>query len=185
VSEIDWASLRKTAEDGTRPLDDGDYGFVIDSASATFASTGSEMIKATLRVTTGPQAGRKLWTNFVVSPDSAWALKIFFSNMAALGLNDAYFAGKPSMEKIAADLVGRGGVATVGTREFQGSERNEVKNIKNGVGGTSILGIGGGGPSVPSMGPSSSPAPVMTPSVPSTPSTPPPPPPVAPTDASF
>lgn len=179
-NEINWAELRKSAEDGTRPLTAGDYTFVIEEATAKKASTGADMIVAKMRITSGPHAGRRLFNNFVLSPENPWALTMFFNRMAALGLDGNYFASNPRMEKVAQDLVGRGAVAEVGIRTWQGQERNEVTNIKTGAGPLGAgpgIGVpsptipGGSVPGVPGVpsGVSVPPPPVSAPPVPSVP----------------
>src|SRR5688500_10525307 len=119
------------------------------------------MIKVQFKVEAGPHAGRTLFTNFVLSPDSAFALTIFFRNMAALGFDDNYFAQlsesgldvKASMVTIAGALEGRKARVEVGTRVWQGQERNEVTNMTAPLGGASSASVGlpgvAGGPAIP------------------------------------
>lgn len=205
MADRSWAELRRDADEGTRPLPDADYIVTVASATATQASTGSEMIKLVLRVTSGPQAGRSLWTNFVLSPDNAFALQRFFRNLEAFGLDGRYLDTEPPMEKIAADLVNRSAVATVGSRLFQGAPRNEITALRStgsaGAAGTGpVVGQLTGVPGVPTLSPGvpvisspaapravSVPAPPQVTQAPTTPTTPtyPVPPPVPPTDPAF
>ena len=82
------------------------------------------------KITTGPHAGNTLVNDFTISPENANALGFFFRHMGALGLNSAYFATKPSIEKIAQDLVGRRCRADVIIDTWSGQERNKISNIK-------------------------------------------------------
>lgn len=144
MGEIDWASLKQQAEDATRPLPDGDYPVVVTKAELKKASTGADMIVAHLTVTGGALQGRIVFNNFVFSPEKAFALKMWFDALAAFGLNDAFFAQGPSLEQVAAALVNRTAITTVGTREWQGRQLNECKSFK--VGG--VAGVPAGVPSV-------------------------------------
>jgi hypothetical protein len=183
VSGIDWASLKKTADDATKPLPKDWYEVVVDSAERKTASTGSEMISVKLKVDAGPHAGRMLFTNFVLSPDSGFALSLFFRNMAALGITDEYFGQlsasgmdvQASLTSIAQVIVGRRARVEVGVRQWQGQDRNEVTNMQ--AASTGAGGVPGG--SGPITGPQASfaggpPVPPATPPVP--PSAPPTPP---------
>ena len=140
MSTRSWADLRKQGEDASKPLPDGWYNVQVVKADATEASTGSPMIKTQLRVTDGPHATRVLFTQFVLSVESPFALSIFFKNMGALGLNDAFFDNlmgaesdpKVGMVTVAANMIGRTARAEVGSRTWQGREMNEVKSLAEG-----------------------------------------------------
>ncbi len=128
MSEIDWAALQKEAQDTLIP--DGDYVAMVTKADATTASTGKPMIKLQLTIVEGPKRDRKLFTQIVLSAESPFALQRWFSNLACFGLDAGYFGTNPTIERIAEDLVNRGAVVTVGHREWQGSDRNEVASYK-------------------------------------------------------
>jgi hypothetical protein len=184
VSEntIDWASLH---QDSTTTLE-GEFPVVIVEATATKTNDQSkDMIKWKAKVESGPYAGRPLWGNFTISPESPGAMRILFSHLAVLGLDGAFFAANQHapVAVIAQALVGRKAVAEVGTRSWNGTEREEVKAWKpalGGPGGGTSLGVlggltGGGGsslggtPVAPSAGVSPAPkaaqSPVSGPSV--------------------
>ena len=177
TQSINWGDLKKAADDATKPAPIGDYVCEITKCEATTASTsGNPMLKATMRITDGPAAGKTIFNNFNVTLDSAFAMSIFFRHMAAFGLNDQFFAGGPAMEQVAAALVGRRANVTLGIRQWQGADRNQVDNV-TALGGLQMpVASSVAGPSVPSPGvPTStpSPTPVMTtPTTPATPSSP-------------
>lgn len=167
MSGINWQDLKKAADDATKALPSDWYDVVVKKADQKTASTGSEMISVQFEVATGPHAGRALFTNFVLTPDSSFALSIFFRNLAALGIDDAFFRqlsdsgmdAKASLTAIAGVLSDRRARVEVGTRVWQGQDRNEVKNMSaatTGPGGVpgspGPVGLPGGtvgGPPVP------------------------------------
>lgn len=172
--ELDWGALQtEAASAGVLP--DGDYDLIVVEATATTSSTGKPMIKVKMRVTTGPHKDKPVWNQFVISPESAMALRMFFQHMNAFGLDSAFFAQNPSMDVVAKNLVNRTCVATLSSREWQGVNRNEVKSISPAkAGGPVAPGIVIGAPVVY---PASSPTPVSTPVTPtSTKQASPPPP---------
>ncbi len=130
MSEIDWASLQKEATDVV--LADGDYVVQVAKAEATSSSNGKPMIKLQLVIVEGPKKDRKLFTQQVLSAESPFALQIWFRVLAAFGLDAQYFARNPkaTIDQIARELMNRGVIATVGTREWQGHPRNEVTGYK-------------------------------------------------------
>lgn len=173
MSGVNWADLKKTADDATKPLPKDWYEVVVDSADQKTASTGSEMIAVKFKVDSGPHAGRVLFTNLVLSPDSGFALSLFFRNLGALGIDDGFFnqlsaSGmdvRASLTSIAQTIVGRRARVEVGIRQWQGQDRNEVTNMQaatTGAGGVPggpgpigappVPGVVGG-PPVPPAGP--------------------------------
>jgi hypothetical protein len=135
-SIINWSDLHK---DATTVLT-GDFPVVVTSATAGASSTGKPMIKATLKIESGTFAGRTLLNNFNVTADNPSAMRIFFGQMSVLGLNTAFWNSNPTLEQVAAALVGRRAVVTVGSRQWQGTDREQIENWKPAVGGP-----GGGG----------------------------------------
>lgn len=128
MAEFDWSALQKEAEDTV--LAEGDYVAQVTKAEATTSSTQKPMIKIQFTIVEGPKRDRKVFTQFVLAADSPFALKRWFQNLAALGLDASYFGRNPSLAQIAQDLMNRGAVITVGIRQWQGNDTNEVKLIK-------------------------------------------------------
>lgn len=84
-------------------------------------------------VTTGPLAGRK-FKNWMTLSESVMdqypgLVAIWFKEMAALGLDDAFFEVEPSDAQVIAALKGRPARAQVGRRKKKGSD-DEVEDIK-------------------------------------------------------
>ena len=149
------------------PLPKGPVDAVVTAAEATKTSNGKTMYKMTWSVLTGPNANRKVWGNQVISPESPPALGIFFRQMAALGLGADYFSGNPSEEQVARDLVGRQATLVLDQKEYQGTLRNEIKDIRK------LAGVLPGGAPAPQVNTGGIPAPTSDPAqVPGTPKLP-------------
>lgn len=179
-----WGDLKKQADDASRPVPKDQYDVVVTKAELTTASTGSLMIKSQMKIVGGPYNNRTLFTNFVLSTENSIALSIFFKNMAAFGLDDAFFgslAGPDSdpevgMQTVAVTLVGRTARADVSIRTWQGQDRNEVgqfvKSTNQLVGlstGPTMTVNGATSAPVPNIGSVSAAAGASTPPVPSIP----------------
>lgn len=198
-TSVNWGALKKTAEDATRPLPNDWYVVSVVKAEAKVASTGSNMISATLEVQEGPHKTRRLFTNFVLSLENSFALGIFFRNMSAFGLDDAFFASiteypiEQGMEIIAQNLLHRPVRVNVGIRKWQGQDRNECTEFAVIPGGGPVAPGTVSGPAFVPAGPTATPAstptstptsptatpmtPTATPTTPMTPTTPTTPPP--------
>ena len=129
MANLNWGDLVKDASAGGNfePLPDNDYDFKVVEASTTTTQTGKTMFKLKAEVQTGPYAKRLIWDNLVVSPDSPNALGFFFGKMKALGLGAEFFATSPSNAQIEAALLNRTFRGTVGSRVYNGENRNELK----------------------------------------------------------
>src|SRR5688572_6146609 len=159
MGEIDWSQLQKDATDVVLP--DGDYVALVTKADATESSNKKPMLKLQLTIVEGPKRDRKVFTQIVLTADNPFALQRWFANLAAFGLDQGYFGRGPAMAQIAADLLNRGVIITLGAREWQGSLRNEVQNYKpyapNGPTPPGmILGVPTAGPSPVGPAPSAS-----------------------------
>jgi hypothetical protein len=168
--EYNWGEMHK---DATTALE-GEFPLVIVSAEAAKTSTGDkDMIKYKAKIESGPYVDRPLWGQFVISPESPVAMRILFSHLGVLGLDDKFFAANPTapVAVIAKALEGRRAIGVIGSREWMGAKREEIQSWKpalGGPGGSSSLGTLGGfnGSSVGSSG-----IPAGVPSSPSTPAT--------------
>lgn len=161
----------------------GDYDVEVAEATATRSSNGKPMIKAQMIVLSGGYARRRVFNNFVLSLENAQAMAIFFRHMKCFGLTDAFFAGlgaDGSMEAVATALVQRRARLTLGIRQWQGEDRNEVKQIMPYTGAPGPATGGPVGPTPPGAnvpGPAPLPPPIsVTGPQPPAPPLPPPPP---------
>lgn len=167
-----WAELY--AESGTASqqfevLPVGTYPCVVDSAEATRATTGREMLKVKFKVVEGhPNAGRTIYNNIVLVEDNPTAMSIFFRHMRAMGISEAFWANNPPFSQIAVAIAGQQCKVSIKHREYNGAMQPDVTNIAPPDGGTPLGGGAGGGAAVP-------PPPIPRAAAPATP----PPPPVA------
>jgi hypothetical protein len=191
VISTKWTTLKKQAEDATKALPDDWYDVTVVKADAVKAqSSGADMIKMTFKVTSGPHENRLLWTNFVLTPDSQFAMGLWFARLGAFGLDDAFFKGletadaslESDLNTIATTLVGRFARVQTNIRQWNGQDRNEIVSYVEPQGGplggtngpaTPMTGIPTSG-NVSSAAPNSPPVvPSGPPAVPSTTSAPP------------
>lgn len=144
MAERSWGDLHKDAMTTIT----GDFPVIIVEASAVKSQNDKDMIKYKAKIETGPYAGRALSGNFVVSPESSGAMRMFFLHMAVLGLDEGFWAANPTapMEHVAKMIEGRRAIATVGTRQWQGQDREEIQAWKKptGPGGSAPVGVLGG-----------------------------------------
>jgi hypothetical protein len=132
-STYNWAEMQQEA---TIVLE-GDFPVVAVKTEAVKSANGKDMIKVQFKIESGTYAGRKLFTNFVISPESPGAMRMFFTQLAVFGLDSAFFAsiaGQPPTA-IAQALDGRKAIAVVGKGVWQGTEREEIKGYKPALGG--------------------------------------------------
>jgi len=149
MTTIDFNALMKNAGEGFQPVPTGPYNAQVAKTEATMSSTGKPMIKVQLQIIGGPHDGRRLFDQFVISADSPNALNFFFEHMASFGLDRSFFASNPTMEVVAATLMGRQILVSVGIKQYKGADRNEVQAYRPITGGQ-IGGVTGG---VPGFGP--------------------------------
>jgi hypothetical protein len=130
MATANWADLVKAAEDaGFSNCPPGTYDVKVVAAEAKQTSAQKDMIVVKFEIIGGPHGGRKVPNNFVISPENANALGFFFRHMRALGLDSTYFNSNPPVAQVAADLVGKECRIEVGTRVWNGEEREDVKKI--------------------------------------------------------
>lgn len=166
MSEVNWSALKKSADNAMKPAPPGDHVVEIRKAEAVTNSSGNPMYKVQGVIVSGPAEGKTVFNNFNVTVDSEFALGIFFRHMAALGLDDAFFATGPNHAQVASALVGRRALWTLSIRQWQGQDRNQVDNIQPVTGPLAqSVGVAAAGPGNPTLPP--------TPKMPAGPATPP------------
>lgn len=157
----------------------GDYDVQIVEANATTASTGKPMIKVKMQVISGPHANTKVFNQFVLSMDNEKALAMFFRHMKSFGLDDNFFMSLGQLTDlgpVANALMSRQARVTLGIRQWQGEDQNEVKSVKplqgavapNGLPGAAIP-QPGAMPAAPGMVPTPQPTPAPVTPAPVTP----------------
>jgi hypothetical protein len=138
MTTYDFSKLLQDAKaGGAWPI--GDYDFEVGDTMVKTSSSGSgnEMIVTKLRCLVGPYAGKSITNNFVLTADNASALNIFFRHMAAFGLDENFFAqiGQGDLTPIASALRGRRARITIGHRQWNGTNQNDIKAINPLTGG--------------------------------------------------
>lgn len=136
--EMNWLQMHK---DATTVLE-GEFPVVITEATATTSSTSKPMVKIVAVIESGQYAGRKLYSQFVISAESPQAMRMFFAHMSVLGLNEAFWSTNPTTETLAETLKNRRATAVVQGREYQGSMREGIEGWKPALGGPGG-GVGG------------------------------------------
>ena len=131
MTTMPWSQLIAEAEAGGagEPVPEGPYRCEVTKAEAKTASTGKSMVVAGFKILDGPYAGRPLYNNFVLTTDNPNALAWFFKNMASMGLTKEFFGMNPSLEAVAAQLVGKRCILNVGVKSYNNEMRNEVKGV--------------------------------------------------------
>lgn len=141
MASINWNAYIKAAEDAGESIDDftpvpaGSYETKVLEASATKTKNGKDMIKVSWVIEGGPHAGRRLWSNLVVSPESPKAMAILIRQLTTLGVKPLMEAGA-SFEQIAAGLKDTLATLKVSVGEYQNKPKNEVDSIAGRQGGT-------------------------------------------------
>lgn len=108
----------------------GTFDGIVAEATLTQSSNGKDMIKTKLQVEGGKHHGKTFFTQFVISVDNPTALRMFFGNMKAFGLDKSYFESNPALEQVVAAIQGKRCRFTVGTREWQGVDRENVEKVE-------------------------------------------------------
>jgi len=130
TESLNWGELMSQVGDQLQPVPAGEYHVVVHSAEYKPSSTGKPMWKYTLKIQGGPQDGRNVWGQQVLTRDNPNALAMFFRFFAAIGLDQAYFAQNPNPQQVAEHMHGRTAIATIAIKPYQGEQRNEVKGLK-------------------------------------------------------
>ena len=165
-----WDELYKEAGETSGPLPAAEYDFQVQTAEHKMTQGSKDMYVLKTVVVSGPNKGKLVWNNMVVSPESQPAMEVFFRQMAALGLDGAFWKSKPTDDAICDRLKGRYFRGVVAIETYNGVERNKFKAIKPAVGG------GTGSASAPPPPPPPAPAAAPPAPAPVAAAAPPPPP---------
>lgn len=125
-----WSDMYAEAGEASGPLPASDYPFVIQGAEYKETSTGKDMYVIKAVVEDGPNKNRAVWHNFVVSPESAPAMEVFFRQMNVLGMGKDFWRSNPSNDQIINALKGRRFIGSVEVKAYNGVDRNNIKVIK-------------------------------------------------------
>lgn len=126
---VDFSSLRKEAQSSEPPAP-GSYTVQCMDADLATTSTGKDMIKCRYRVIGGPEDGKGIWDNFVLSTGNPTALDIFFRHIEAHGVNlDNYSTSQDDLIAIANRMVGAKVNVRIDHREFEGRVLPDIKSL--------------------------------------------------------
>lgn len=134
MSTINWNQYIAQAEaageslDEFTPLPAGSYDVNILKGEAKKTKNGKDMVVATYVVEGGPYAGRRLWHNFVVSPESPKAMAILIRQLSILGVRPL-LEQNATFEQIAAAIKDVALTVKVSVGEYGGKPKNEVDSI--------------------------------------------------------
>jgi hypothetical protein len=128
MTNIDWNSELDKVDEATKPIAEGPASFRIVEAKPTKASSsGNPMIRLSAKVEGGPDDGKVAFVNLVFPFDNPRAMKMTLRRLTGLGISaDLLKAENPSIEQIAAKLIGRLASGTVTHREWNGEVQNDV-----------------------------------------------------------
>lgn len=169
---INWGQMLEASGGAFEPLPKGTYNVAVKSAEATKTATEKLMFKVIFMIDGGPYNGRTMYHNIVVSPENPNAMRMFFLNMKAFGMDAEYFSTEPLPEQIAAALIGRPATVVIDHRLYQNQWRENVKTLMPRAGGPVNIGAmagvpAPGGAQMPAA-PAIMPAPANYPTVPAT-----------------
>jgi hypothetical protein len=160
MPNISWDNLVEAAGEAGKafePLAADTYPFVVSEAEVGESKTGKKSIGITAIVESGPNAKRKVWNTWYISPDSPNALAYFFREMAIFGLTIDFWKSGPSDEQIVSNLVNKrfiGGLKITEYPEGSGKRKNEFDSFAAPQGsatGNAAATVGAGSGSTPSI----------------------------------
>lgn len=152
---IAWGDLMNSAGGTFEPVPPGPYDVKVAQCEFSPTSNGKARWKTRLEILNGPHAGRLLFFDMTISPENQFALRFFFTHMAAFGLNQDFFNQRPNPDQVTNALMGRMARATVIHDTYQGQIRDKIKNLEPLPGGVP----GAGGPVIaPAPVPGTAPA---------------------------
>lgn len=130
TNEIDWMSLKKEADDATKPVPKADYA--VENVKVTYKpnSAGNPMYVIEAKIMEGAHAGRSITSNFSLTVDKPAAMAFFFRHMKGMGLTDEFWETKPKPEAVAEILLRRRSIWSLDIGEYLGNPRNVVSDVK-------------------------------------------------------
>lgn len=135
MTSTNWLDLLNEAKQngGSQdfgPIPGGEYHLKVLEAETRQTQNGKTKYTIKAQVQAGPHAGRLVWDDLIVSPESAGAMGFFFRKMAALGLGKEFFATGPSDDQITGGLKDREFLGKVIVDNYGGKDRNKIDGYK-------------------------------------------------------
>jgi len=123
--------LKKREDAGLELFPVGVYDVkVIGAESKVNDNSGRKTFIVQYEVVSGPLAGRKLKNWMTIVEEYPGLVALWFKDMAAMGLDDAFFEAEPSDAQICAALQGRFCEIAVGRRKKNKTSDDETEDIK-------------------------------------------------------
>lgn len=135
MTSTNWLDLLSEAKNngGSQdfgPIPAGEYEFLVKEAETRQTANGKTKYTVKAEVQNGAHAGRLVWDDLIVSPESAGAMGFFFRKLKAIGLDENFFATAPSDDQITAALTNRKFLGKVIVDNYGGKDRNKIDGYK-------------------------------------------------------
>lgn len=135
MTSTNWLDLLNEAKQNGGPQDfgpipAGEYQLKVKDAETRQTANGKTKYTIKAEVQNGAHAGRLVWDDLIVSPESAGAMGFFFRKMKALGLDERFFATSPTDDQITGALKDREFLGKVIIDNFGGKDRNKIDGYK-------------------------------------------------------
>lgn len=135
MTSTNWLDLLNEAKQNGGPQDfgpipAGEYRFKVLEAETRQTQNGKTKYTIKAQVQDGPHAGRLVWDDLIVSPESSGAMGFFFRKMAAIGLGKEFFSTQPTDNQITSGLKDREFLGKVIIDSYGGKDRNKIDGYK-------------------------------------------------------
>lgn len=135
MTSTNWLDLLNEAKQNGGPQDfgpipAGEYQLKVLEAETRQTQTQKTKYTIKAQVQNGAHAGRLVWDDLIVSPESAAAMGFFFRKMKALGLDERFFATAPTDDQITGALKDREFLGKVIIDNYGGKDRNKIDGYK-------------------------------------------------------
>lgn len=130
-----WLDLLNEAKQNGGPQDfgpipSGEYRLKVMDAETRQTQKGKTKYTIKAQVQDGAHAGRLIWDDLIVSPESSGAMGFFFRKMKAIGLDEQFWATSPTDDQITTALRDREFLGKVIIDNYGGKDRNQIDGYK-------------------------------------------------------
>jgi len=135
MGQYDFASLYGKADSSIFVYEEPEVDAVVESSTWGRTKDGSKgQWDVRFRVTTGPNAGRAQikfpMTVTTDGPNAAQSLGIMFRHLENMGIPAEWVKTNPPEEQIAQAMVGKPVFLKIKVEEFEGVQRNKVRDVR-------------------------------------------------------
>lgn len=129
MANVPFTELIENAEEiSTEVVPVGKYPSRVLETEWVKTKTDKDMLKVVFEIAVGPNKGRKLYANLVISPESPKGLGFFFKDMETLGVTKAQLAANGA-DWAAEEIIGNLVELVVKHGEYQNRPKAEVQWI--------------------------------------------------------